>query len=132
MSWPVINPLSRYRHAQKAAKTPNPPAFSIGMKEKHDLYWKTEAAMTEGNPMLILERGEKVAMPPALWVQGRPDIVHDYHDDDSNFPGNEPERFISNYRQAGGDIEIVYIDNEKRASSASYELVTAFFKKHLG
>jgi hypothetical protein len=131
MSWPVINPLSRYRNAQKAAKLPNPPAFSIGMKEKHDLYWKTEAAMTEGNPMLMLERGEKVRMPPALWVQGRPDIVHDYHDDDSTFPGNEPERFISNYRNAGGDIEIVYIDNEKRQSSASYEPVTAFFKKHL-
>ena len=87
MSWPVINPLSRYRNAQKAAKTPNPPAFSIGMKEKHDLYWKTEAAMAEGNPMLMLERGEKVTMPPALWVQGRPDIVHDYHDDDFKLPG---------------------------------------------
>jgi acetyl esterase len=132
MSWPVINPLSRYRNAQKAAKTPNPPAFSIGMKEKHDLYWKTEAAMAEGNPMLMLERGEKVTMPPALWLQGRPDIVHDYHDDDSSFPGNEPERFISNYRNAGGDIEILYIDNEKRQSNASYDPITAFFKKHLG
>ncbi|MGH7063211.1 MAG: alpha/beta hydrolase fold domain-containing protein, partial [Stellaceae bacterium] len=70
MSCPVINPLSRYRNAQKAAKTPNPQAFSIGMKEKHDLYWKTEAAMAEGNPMLMLERGEKVTMPAALWVQG--------------------------------------------------------------
>jgi acetyl esterase/lipase len=131
MSWPVINPLSRYRHAQKAARTPNPPAFSIGMKEKHDLYWKTEAAMAEGNPLLILERGEKVAMPPALWVQGRPDIVHDYHDDHSSFPGNEPERFIANYRNAGGDIEILYIDNEKRSTSASFDPIAAFFKTHL-
>jgi acetyl esterase/lipase len=132
MSWPVINPLSRYRHAQKAASSANPPAFSIGMKEKHDLYWKTEAAMAEGNPMLILERGERAAMPPALWVQGRPDIVHDYHDDDSSFPGNEPERFIANYRNAGGDIEIVYVDNEKRSTSASFDPIAAFFKKHLG
>jgi len=132
MSWPVINPLSRYRHAQKAARSPNPPAFSIGMKEKHDLYWKTEAAMAEGNPMLILERGEKAAIPPALWVQGRPDIVHDYHDDDSSFPGNEPERFISNYRRAGGDIEILYVDNEKRSTSASFDPIAAFFRKHLG
>src|SRR6516165_7377192 len=38
MSWPVINPLSRYRNAQKLEKGPNPPAFSIGMKEKHDTY----------------------------------------------------------------------------------------------
>ncbi len=86
MSWPVINPISRYRNAQKLEKDPNPPAFSIGMKQKHDTYWKTEAAMIEGNPMLLLERGEKVQMPPALWVQGRPDIVHDYHDDDFEFP----------------------------------------------
>jgi acetyl esterase/lipase len=132
MSWPVINPLSRYRHAQKLNKGPNPPAFTVGMKEKHDTYWKTEAAMAEGNPMLLLERGEKVVMPPALWVQGKPDIVHDYHDDDSNFAGNEPERFISNYRNAGGDIEIVYIDNEQRSTKASFDPIAAFFKKHIG
>lgn len=132
MSWPVINPLSRYRHAQKHGKGPNPPAFTVGMKEKHDTYWKTEAAMAEGNPMLILERGEKVQMPPALWVQGKPDMVHDYHDDDSSFAGNEPERFVSNYRKAGGDIEIAYIDNEKRQTSAAFDPITAFFKKHLG
>jgi acetyl esterase len=132
MSWPVINPLSRYRHAMKAEKGPNPPSFAIGMKEKHDTYWKTEAAMIEGNPMLLLERGEKVPMPPALWVQGRPDMVHDYHDDDSNFPGNEPERFVSNYRKAGGDIDIVYVPNEQRSSRVSYDPIAAFFHKHLG
>jgi hypothetical protein len=58
--------------------------------------------------------------------------VHDYHDDDSSFPGNEPERFVSNYRNAGGDIEIVYVDNEKRSTNASFDPVAAFFKKHLG
>jgi acetyl esterase len=131
MSWPVINPLSRYRHAQQAAKLPNPPAFSIGMKEKHDTYWKTEANMAEGNPMLILERGERVETPATLWVQGRPDEVHDYHDPDSSFPGNEPERFVSNYRKAGGDIEIIYVDNAARASAASWGPIAAFFEKHL-
>ena len=102
MSWPVINPLSRYRNAQKLEKGPNPPAFSIGMKEKHDTYWKTEAAMIEGNPMLLLERGEKVTMPPALWVQGRPDIVHDYHDDDFDFPGERARAVRVELPQGGG------------------------------
>jgi acetyl esterase len=88
--------------------------------------------MAEGNPMLLLERGEKVVKPPSLWVQGKPDMVHDYHDDDSSFAGNEPERFISNYRQAGGDIEIVYIDNATRSTKASFDPVTGFFKKYLG
>src|SRR5260370_10781525 len=64
MSWPVINPLSRYRNAQKLAKGPNPPAFSIRMKEKHDTYCGTQAAMTEGNPILMRESGEQVAHPP--------------------------------------------------------------------
>ena len=71
-------------------------------------------------------------MPPALWVQGRPVIVHDYHDDDSDFPGNEPERFVSNYRKAGGDIEIVYVPNDQRSTSVSFDPVAAFFHKHLG
>ena len=75
MLWPVINPISRYRNAIRRSAEPNPPAFTAGMKEKHDLYWKSEETMIEGNPMLILERGEKVVMPPAIWVQGRPDEI---------------------------------------------------------
>jgi acetyl esterase len=132
MQWPVINPLSRYRHAIRSSAQPNPPQFSIGMKEKHDTYWHTEAEMADGNPMLILERGEKVVMPPALWLQGRPDEVHDYHDPDSNFAGNEPERFVSNYRKAGGDIEIAYFDNAKRNTDVTHQPVADFMKKHVG
>jgi hypothetical protein len=88
--------------------------------------------MSEGNPMLILERGEKVVMPPAIWIQGRPDEVHDYHDEDSSFPGNEPERFVSNYRKAGGDIEITYFDNAQRGTEATHKPTLDFIKKHLG
>ena len=131
MQWPVINPLSRYRHAIRASAQPNPPQFSVGMKEKHDIYWHTEAEMAEGNPMLILERGETVVIPPAIWIQGRPDVVHDYHDEDSSFPGNEPERFVSNYRKAGGDIEITYFDNAQRGTEATHKPVLDFVKKHL-
>ena len=131
MQWPVINPLSRYRNAIRRSKEANPPQFTIGMKEKHDTYWHTEAEMIEGNPMLILERGEKVVMPPALWHQGRPDEVHDYHDPDGGFAGNEPERFVSNYRKAGGDIEIAYFDNEKRNTDTTHAPVLDFIKKHL-
>src|SRR6266705_1657986 len=131
MQWPVINPLSRYRNAIRRSKEANPPQFTVGMKEKHDTYWHTEAEMTEGNPMLLLERGEKVVMPPALWHQGRPDEVHDYHDPDGGFPGNEPERFVSNYRKAGGDIEIAYFDNAKRNTDTTHGPVLDFMKKHL-
>ena len=113
MSWPVINPLSRYRHAKRALAAGGEWAKSI--IPRHDSYWRTEAAMEEGNPMLALERGEKVQLPPAIWFQGRGDSVHDYKDADSDFPGNEPQRFAANYRKAGGDITLEYIEMERYA-----------------
>ncbi|MBV9862373.1 MAG: alpha/beta hydrolase [Alphaproteobacteria bacterium] len=131
MLWPVINPLSRYRHAQRLKAGPNPPAWSLSMKERHDTYWGDEDKMAEGNPMLALERGEKVETPPALWFQGRPDLTHDYHDPDSGFAGNEPERFVSNYRKAGGEIELVYVDQEARTTPAAYDTIATFLHKHL-
>jgi hypothetical protein len=81
--------------------------------------------------VLMLERGGKVTMPPALWVQGRPDPVHDYRDPESPVPLNEPERFAASYRKAGGAIEILYIDHAARQSAASYDPVAAFFLKQM-
>jgi acetyl esterase len=131
MLWPVINPLSRYRHALRARDSANPPAWVGNIPARHDLYWKTEAAMADGNPMLILERGEKVPLPPALWLQGRPDIVHDYRDPDAPIPGNEPERFVANYRKAGGDIEMISVEQAARTTPEVLGRVVAFFHKHL-
>jgi acetyl esterase len=131
MLWPVINPLSRYRHALRARDSANPPAWVGNIPQRHDQYWKTEANMAEGNPVLILERGEKVVMPPAIWIQGRPDIVHDYRDPESPIDANEPERFTANYRKAGGEIELLYVDNATKAGAPSYEPAAAFFHKHI-
>lgn len=131
MAWPVINPLSRYRHALRA-RAANPPGKWVGdLPERHDTYWKTEAAMAEGSPLLALERGEKVATPPALWVQGKPDIVHDYRDPESPVDLNEPERFAQDYRKAGGYIDVLYVDYEARESNTSHDPLAAFFRKHL-
>jgi acetyl esterase/lipase len=113
MSWPVINPLSRYRHAKRQLASGKDWAKPI--IPRHDSYWKNEANMEEGNPMLALERGEKVQLPPAVWFQGRGDIVHDYKDEDSSFAGNEPQRFAANYKKAGGQIELHYIEMERHA-----------------
>ena len=87
--------------------------------------------MAEGNPMLALENGEVVETPPAVWVQGRPDPVHDYRDPDSPLDLNEPERFATNYRNAGGDIEIVDIDYATRGSEVSFKPLADFFAKNL-
>jgi len=129
MAWPVINPLSRYRNAvrERAKGT----AWVGDIPERQGSFWKNDENMTDGNPMLMLERGEKVVMPPALWVQGRPDPVHDYRDPESPVALNEPERFAANYRKAGGKIEVLYIDHAARMSNASYDPIAAFFLKEI-
>jgi len=106
MSWPVINPFSRYRHAKRALASDNPPEWPKSVITRQDAYWQNETNMSEGNPMLALERGEKVATPPAVWFQGRGDTMHDYKDVESDFPGNEPQRFVAAYGKAGGEIAL--------------------------
>ena len=66
--------------------------------------------MSEGSPLLALERGETVATPPALWIQGTNDLIHDYRDPNSGFDGTEAQRFVDRYRRAGGEIELEYYD----------------------
>lgn len=131
MVWPVINPLSRYRHARRALDSATPPAWVGNIPSRHDLYWKTEAAMAEGNPVLALETGEPVQTPPALWLQGRPgDNAHDYRDPDSPVELNEPERFAGAYRRAGGTIEMVSVPYATRADD-SHEPVKTFLLAQL-
>jgi len=115
LSWPVINPLGRYRHAQRALAGANPPEWPKSIIARQNSYWRSEANMEEGNPMLALERGEKVLTPPAVWFQGRGDLLHDYKDAESDFPGNEPQRFVADYKKAGGEIELRYIEMDRHA-----------------
>lgn len=129
MSWPVINPLSRYRNALRGRAAGE--AWVGDILERQGAFWKNDANMSDGNPMLMLERGEKVAMPPALWVNGRPDPVHDYRDPESPIPANEPERFAANYRKAGGAIELLYIEQAARQTAASFDPVAAFFHQQM-
>ena len=127
----MINPLSRYRNVLRLRSGANPPAWVGDLPERHDTYWRTEAAMAEGNPTMALERGEAVRTPPALWLQGKPDPVHDYHDPESPFAGNEPERFAAGYKRAGGLCEIAAIDQATRQSAATYQLIADFCLRHL-
>ena len=41
-------------------------------------YWANEENMSEASPLLAIQRGEKVVMPPALWIQAKNDLIHDY------------------------------------------------------
>jgi acetyl esterase/lipase len=138
-SWPVINPLSRYRHAKRTQASANPPEWPKSIIPRQDAYWQSEANMAEGNPMLALERGEKVFTPPAVWFQGRGDVLHDYKDTESTFPENEPQRFVANYRKAGGEITLEYIEADRHAGHSPdlsktgdmFERMVAFVRKRI-
>ena len=39
-------------------------------------------------------------------------------DEEGSFAGNEPQRFVANYRKAGGEIRLEYIDAERHAGHA--------------
>jgi hypothetical protein len=139
MSWPVINPLSRYRHAKRQGALPNPPEWPPGIIDKHQQFWGGEENMTEGNPMLILERGEKVTLPPAIWHQGRGDVLHDYKDEDFKGTDTEAPRFTANYKKAGGQIELTYFESDRKPGHSpdltkigdTFERMLAFIGKSL-
>jgi hypothetical protein len=139
MSWPVINPYSRYRHAKRAQAGANPPEWPKSIIARQDAYWQDEANMAEGNPLLALERGEKVLTPPAVWFQGRGDTMHDYKDAESSFAGNEPQRFVTLYRQAGGEIALEYVEGDRHSGHSPdlsktgdmFNRMVAFVRRHI-
>lgn len=102
--WPVICPLARFRHHGAMAageaiygQKDNP----VPMQQK---FWLTEDAMAEGSPLLALESGETLEQPSILYVQHRDDGLH---------PAEIMDRFVSAYRERGGDIELENFGGER-------------------
>ncbi len=102
--WPVIDPLGRYEYAKnlKASGQTYPPMVDRVLPD-HDRFWQTEAAMAEGSPVRILERGEKTALPPVLYLQGTADVAH---------PRPNIDSFVAAYRKAGGSVDLHLYDGE--------------------
>ena len=102
--WPVIDPLARYHYAQKLKAGGKPyPELADLVLPLHDKYWQTEEAMAEGNPVLALERGERVELPPVLYIQGTNDKAH---------PRVDLDRFVAQYRKAGGQVQLELFEGE--------------------
>ena len=102
--WPVIDPLARYHYAQKLKAGGKPyPELADLVLPLHDKYWQTEEAMAEGNPVLALERGERVELPPVLYIQGTNDKAH---------PRVDLDRFVAQYRKAGGQVQLELSEGE--------------------
>jgi len=98
MGAPVIDPLGRYRYAKQLKEGGKSyPEFVDLVLPLHDKFWQSEDAMAEGSPVRALERGERVELPPVLYIQDTKDIVH---------PRADLDRFVAQYRQAGGQVEL--------------------------
>jgi len=63
----------------------------------HERFFLTAEAMQEGNPLMILQRGEPVELPPTLLIQGTAD---------TGVPQGMVENVAALYRTAGGDAEL--------------------------
>jgi len=87
--WGVLDPLLRYHLAKKAGNNE--------LLENHHAFWGTEAAMSEGSIPAILDRGEKVFLPPALILGG---------DVDEWVPLDTMQRTVAGWKKAGGEVEL--------------------------
>jgi acetyl esterase len=121
--WPVADPLQRYR-AKKAAGQER---FVIA----HDKFWPSEADMEEASPTLILRRGESVARPPMLIMQGT---------EDDNLTPDMADNFAAAYAKSGGEISKEIFPGQPHAfiaaaptspsSLRALELIKAFVHRH--
>jgi acetyl esterase/lipase len=95
LCWPISDPLARYRMVREKSNT--------RLVEAHDAYWRSEDEMAEGNPQLILERGEAGTLPPAIVVQGTAD---------DNVTPDMADRFAAAWQARGGRLELHKFDGQ--------------------
>jgi acetyl esterase/lipase len=87
--WPLMDPYARYLYAQGTERQ--------RQIESAEAYFLTREAMLEGNPQRILDRGERVLLPPTLIIQGT---------GDESVPSFLSEVFAGAYRLAGGQVQL--------------------------
>ena len=88
--WPVMEPYLRYEIAKEKGQTE--------LLEKHHMFFQGDEAMHESTPLNIINRGEKLTLPPALVMHGTEDDV---------MPIEASERFVAAYNGSGGKAHLV-------------------------
>ena len=96
--WPILDPLARYRMAKAEGKE--------RLVAAHRAYFPDEAAMAEGNPYMLLERGAAANLPPVLILQGTAD---------ENVEHGRADLFAELYRRRGGRAEVVKFEGRQHA-----------------
>jgi acetyl esterase len=123
--WGVLDPLLRYHLAKQAG--------NAELVENHHAFWGDEATMSEASPPAILDRGEKVTLPPALVFGG---------DADEWVPVETMRRLVDGWKKAGGEVELElyrganhgFMTGKPEAPYArpAIERIKAFIRKHTG
>ena len=93
--WPVICPIGRFDYLQGIPKSDAHPVLTEGVA-RHEAFWKTRDAMSEGSPVRALERGEAMRLPDVLYIQNETDQLH---------PRRDMDRLIAAYGKAGGRVQ---------------------------
>ena len=132
LCWPVIDPLGRYEYAQ-GLKGGQHDKQAKNWLDSHDRYWGSTETMAQANPTRLLERGETALTPPVVYLQGTADLAH---------PVPNRERFIAQYRKAGGAVDLhlfegvgeAFITNDPNSPQAkdAVEKIIAFVHRELG
>jgi len=86
---PISDPYARYEQAERMKRE--------GMMKNSRTYFNPWETIFEANPQLILERRERVTLPPILIMQGALD--------DNVLPALQ-EKFAATYTAAGGDCRL--------------------------
>jgi acetyl esterase/lipase len=120
---PISDPYARYQQAEKMKRAE--------MLKNTKTYWVPWETIYEGNPQQILERREKVSLPPLLIMQGALD--------DNVLPSLQ-EKFAASYRAAGGECQLevfegcehLWVDKPGPMTDKAHEMVKAFIARNLG
>ena len=119
---PISDPYARYLQAEKMKRAE--------MMQKSRTYFIPWETVYEGNPQQILDRGEAVALPPLLIMQGALD--------DNVVPAIQL-KFSASYRAAGGECQLEVFDGCEHEwiakpgaqTGRAHEMVKAFIARHL-
>ncbi len=119
---PISDPYARFLNAEKIKRE-----HMVQKTRNWFVPWET---IYEANPQQILDRREKVALPPLLIMQGGID--------DNVLPAFQ-EKFAASYRAAGGECQLevfegcehLWIDTPGPRTDRAHAMVKAFIARNL-
>ncbi|MGZ9014686.1 MAG: alpha/beta hydrolase [Burkholderiales bacterium] len=119
---PISDPFARFQNAENKKRE--------GMMQKTKNYFVPWESIYEGNPQQILDRGEKVTLPPILIMQGELD---------SNVIPPIQIKFADAYRKAGGECHLevftgcdhMWVHDPGPQTDRAQEMAKAFIAKQL-